>query len=276
MLGLMPELDWCIDYEFREGNETPASRNHEFLEEIIEKVERSGKEVGWVRSDSAAYQSKIFNALNRRGIRYGVTVDQDEAVKREIGMIPDDEWKESKDADGIGTGREFAEFIHSMEKTDHAFRVVVQRWPNPQKDLFKESAEYCYHGIGSNAEEEEMNKAAVIYWHNGRASSENYNKEIKIGFNLEYMPCGEFKPNAVWFGLGILSYQLFVMSKLYLFPGNWLKKTIRTVRWQLIQVAGKVVRRSRQVILRICGVSEEIFEIYMEARRRCWELKAVL
>ncbi len=274
MLGFIPELDWCIGYEFREGNESPASRNYEFLLEIIGKIEKSGKEVGWMRSDSAAYQAVIFNKLNGRGIRYAVTVDQDKAVQSEIARIPEGQWKKLKDRDGFQTGREVAEFIHSMGKTDHAFRVVVQRWPNPQKDLFEQSAEYCYHGIASNALEEEKSQEELIYWHNGRSTSENYNKEIKIGFNLEYMPCGDFGANGVWFGFGILAYQLFVMSKLYLFPETWLKKTIRTVRWQLLQIAGKLIKSSRQWTLRICGTGREIYDIYRMARMRCWELKA--
>jgi hypothetical protein len=238
-------------------------------------VAQSGKQVKWVRSDSAAYQAGIFNFLNGEKIVYGVTVDQDQAVKREIEQIGEDPWRPLKDVAGIKTGREVAEFIHSMNGTDHAFRVIVQRWPNPKRDMFEESAEYCYHGIATNATEEQMNSAQVIHWHNDRACSENYNKELKIGFNLEYMPCGEFEANAVWFGLGVLAYQLFILSKLYLLPEGWLKKSIRTVRWQLIQLAGKVVRHSRQVILRVCGISQALYDIYQNARKRCAALEAV-
>ena len=85
-----------------------------------------------------------------------------------------------------------------MEKTEKAFRVIVQRWTNLQPDLFGGEEKHCYHGIATNYLEEEKNARQVIRWHSRRSNSENYNKEVKIGFNLEYMPCNDFDANAVW------------------------------------------------------------------------------
>ena len=33
--------------------------------------------------------------------------------------------------------------------------------------------------------------------------------ELKIGFCMEGMPCGQFEANAVFFRLGVLAYKLF-------------------------------------------------------------------
>lgn len=276
MLGFIPELDWCAGYEFREGNESPGSRNAEFAIETVKFVRGAGKRIARFRSDSAAYQARVLNEMNREEVRYTITVDKDIAVVGEIARISEDAWKRLKDRDGISTDREVAEFIHSMNETDHAFRVVVQRWKNPQRELFGDVEEYCYYGIATNYDEEEMNWEKVIHWHNGRGNSENYNKELKNGFRMEYMPSGEYGANAVWFGLGILAYDLFVISKKHVFGEGWLHKTIETVRWQVIELAGKVVRRSRSVILKLCGVGQEIYETIVRARQRCWELKTVL
>ena len=210
MLGFIPEMDWCIGYEFREGNRAPREGNYEFLKEIIEFVEeatKKEKEIKRVRIDAAGYQAKVINYIKRKGSKYTITVGKDVSVKKAIKRIPDEEWKVLRHKDGIRTGREYAEFIHSMNGSDHAFRIIVQRWLNPQGDLFDDIEEYCYHGIATNYREEEKSSEEVIWWHNGRSNSENYNKELKQGFNLDYVPCGKFKANAVWFGLGILAYQ---------------------------------------------------------------------
>ncbi|MCK4533490.1 transposase, partial [bacterium] len=64
MLGFIPEIDWCIGYEFREGNRAPRERNYEFLKEIIEFIEegtRKEKEIKRVRIDAAGYQAKVIN-----------------------------------------------------------------------------------------------------------------------------------------------------------------------------------------------------------------------
>jgi hypothetical protein len=273
MLGFLSEIDWCIGYEFREGNESPAGRNYEFLKGVVAFVETTGKRIGRVRIDAAGYQSKVMNYAHRKGVRYTITADQDVAVKRAIKGIEAEGWKEWRDSDGIKTGREYGETIHSMNETDHAFRLVVERWANPQRDLFEQREEYCYHVIATDYLEEEKSGEDVIWWHNGRGNAENYNKEIKGGFHLGSMPSGGFEGNGVWFGIGILAYTLFIASKMYLFPKSWKKKTIGTVRWQFIQMAGKLIRRSRYIVLKVCSVMREIFDIYQEARQRCWELR---
>ena len=272
ILGFLAELAWCIGYEFREGNVAPAAKNYEFTKKIIEFVEKTGKKIKRFRSDSAAYQAKLMNKLNKVVIKYTITVSKDEAVKAGIANIKETEWKKLKDKEGEETVREYAEFIHTMNESDHAFRIIVQRWINPQRDLF-EGEEYCYHGIATNYLEEEKTAQEIIRWHNGRSNSENYNKEVKAGFNLEYMPCDDFNANAVWFATGILAYNLFIASKLFLFPKSWINKKIGTVRWQFIQMPGKVMRRPRYLILRVCSTLRETYDIYQEARRRCLELE---
>lgn len=274
ILGFIPDIDWCMGYEFREGNVSPAERNYEFTKELVELAGEAGKKIKRFRSDSAAYQYELINYLEKKGIKYTITVSKDIAVQAEIKRIKNNKWRKLRDKKGRSAGREYAEFIHCMNKTKKAFRVIVQRWPNPEYDLFNKNARYCYHAIATNYLRAEKKAVQVIRWHNGRSNSENYNKEIKSGFNQEYMPSGDFNGNAVWFGVGILAYNLFIMSKLYLFPNSWIKKKITTIRWQFIQMAGKVLaNRARYLVLRICSTLRDIFDIYMSARRRCWQLK---
>lgn len=86
----------------------------------------------------------------------------------------------------------------------------MERWKNPQRELFGDVEEYCYYGIATNYDGEEMSGGKVIHWHNGRGNSENYNKELKNGFRMDYMPSGDYGANAVWFGLGILAYHILI------------------------------------------------------------------
>lgn len=276
LLGFIPELDWCCGYEFREGNVCPQERNYEFTKEIVEKVNSIGKRIKDFRSDSAGYQAKLMNYLNKEGIKYTITADQDVAVKEAIGNIKLGKWKRLKNRDGLETNREYAQTIHTMNETDHAFRLIVQRWENPEQDLFEKTQEYYYHVIATNYLEEEKSSEEVIWWHNGRSNSENYHKELKNGFNLDYVPCGEFGANAIWFAIGILAYNLFIASKIYLFPSGWLKKTITTVRWQFIQMAGRIIKHAGEVIVKISGILEEIYKIFENSRKRCWKLQYIL
>ncbi|MCA9422831.1 MAG: hypothetical protein KC592_17565 [Nitrospira sp.] len=43
-------------------------------------------------------------------------------------------------------------------------------------------------------------------------------KELKIGFGMERLPCGTFAANAVFFRIGVLAYNLFVLFKMLALP----------------------------------------------------------
>lgn len=53
----------------------------------------------------------------------------------------------------------------------------------------------------------------MVWKYNGRGQIENHIKEIKSGFGMEWMPSGDFGANAVYFGIGILTYNLVYGSK---------------------------------------------------------------
>jgi len=273
MLGFIPELGWCCGYEFRDGNISPVERNKEFSRKIIKRVNKSGKRIVRFRSDSAAYQARLMNELNGDGIKYTITVDKDVSIKKAISRVRESEWLPFYDNDGIKTDREYTEIIHSMNSSDHSFRIIMMRWKNPNMDLFEKTEEYCYHGIATNYTEEEKTGQEVVHWHNNRGNSENYNKELKNGFGMDYMPCGEYGANAVWFGIGVLAYNLFIATKMYLFPTNWLKKTIRTIRWQFIETSGKIVKHAKEIVLKLCSTLRETYEIYKRAMKICTELQ---
>jgi hypothetical protein len=93
MLGFLYENAVCLLDEFREGNVAPAFGQKEFYLQCKERPPR-GKRIGYYRGDSASYQSSLFNQLEEDGVKYGITVDQDKAVRLVIASIPSGDWKE--------------------------------------------------------------------------------------------------------------------------------------------------------------------------------------
>ncbi|MDF1537255.1 MAG: transposase, partial [bacterium] len=150
-----------------------------------------------------------------------------------------------------------------MEKTKKAFRLVVVRRP-VQGDLFDGvDPKVRYKVIASNREE---TAEETVRWYNARGEhSENRIKELKLGPGMERMPCGQFGANAVFFRIGILAYNLFRMFELKVLPEEWRHHQLRTVRWRLYQVAGKVVRHAGQVYLK---VRQAYYGLFAMIRRR--------
>lgn len=256
MVGHIAENGLAIDHEFREGNAAPAAGNLEFLQ-ACEGAMPKGKKITAVRADSAAYQAKIFNYCEETGKLFAIGADQDAAVKAAIASIAQGEWKTFRDG-------EIAETVHCMNKTGKAFRLIVMRRAQ-QPDLFEDRSPYRYHAIASNRPNEDA--AATMEWYSQRGdASENRIKDLKIGFGMEYMPCGSFAANAVFFAIGVLTYNLYLGFRAHALGTGWERSQVQTVRWGLFQTAGKIVRHGRQTFLKIGAA---MLDMFAAIRERC-------
>lgn len=266
MLGFLFESGICLLDEFREGNESPGAGQLAFYRECKERMPK-GKRIGFYRADSASYQAELINALEEDHVKWAITADQDRAVKGEIRQIEEAAWGEPV----TGCGYQIAESIHTMNKTKKAFRLIVKRWEKTQSDLFEGQTEkYAYQAVASRWAADEKPTNEVLCWHNQRGEAENFNKELKSGFGMEQMPCGEAFANAVFFRIGVIAYNLFIGFRRLSLPAVWQRHTIATVRWKLIQVAGRIVRHAGQVILRLCRQAKE-WDLMIGIRQKCFE-----
>jgi hypothetical protein len=265
MLGFLYEVDLCIYDEFREGNVAPAFGQKGLYMQCKRRMPE-GKKIGYYRADSASYQAELINQLEADNVKYTITADMDRAVKPLIAEIPEQQWYEPvKDC-----GYKVAETVHSMEKTEKAFRLIIKRQKRRQAGLF-EGQEYIHYAVATNWGEEERTAEEVLKWHNIRGQAENFNKEMKIGFGMQRMPCGQRHANAVFFRIGVIAYNLFIGFKRLSCPESWVKHTITTFRWKMIQVAGRIVKHAGEVILKL-AVDIEKLELFKGIRQRCFQL----
>ena len=254
MVGHIAELGLVVGHEFREGNAAPAAGNLGFLQ-ACEGAMPEGKRIEAIRADSAAYQAAIFNWCEETAKVFAIGADQDAAVKAAIAAIPESDWKKFRDG-------EIAETIHCMNKTDKAFRLIVLRRPVEQ-DLFEDKGPYRYHAIASNRADEDA--AATMEWYCKRGdASENRIKDLKIGFGMEYMPCGAFQANAAFFAIGVMTYNLYLGFRGVALGKEWQRAQVQTVRWRLFQTAGKIVRHGRQTFLKISAAMLAVFTAIRE------------
>jgi len=147
-----------------------------------------------------------------------------------------------------------------------AFTLVVFR-RSRQLSLGEEGAEWFYHAIATNCADD---AATVMDWYRLRGEySENRIKELKLGFGMERMPCGQFSANAVFFRIGAMAYNLFVMFKTHVLPKEWIKYQVQTVRWRLYQIAAHVTRHARSLWLQ---VSNAHIALFRDIRLRCSQI----
>jgi len=178
-------------------------------------------------------------------------------------------WEPYRTREGLATNREIAETGHCLNKSLQSFRLIVVRWKNAPPSLF-EAEDYCYHAVASNRKESES-ASEVLWWHNQRGEAENWHKELKLELGMEQMPCGQQEANAVYFGIGVLAYNLSLMLKAKLLPPEYRHSSVATLRWKLYRLAGKLVRHARVWVLKVRTEGEKL-ALLQAARQRCYEL----
>ena len=259
MVGHIAENGLIVGDEFRAGNESPSARNLSFIKHCARQMPKR-KTITALRSDSAAYQAEIINYCEQRGIQFAIGADLDEAVLKAIKTIPADDWESYKNG-------YIAETIHCMEKTQEAFRLIVIRRPYQGTLFAQEDNRLKYTVIATNRIESPED---VVAWYNQRGEcSENRIKELKIGFGMERMPCGQLKANAMFFRIGTLAYNLFRLFVLNTLAPSWHRHQVQTVRWRLYQIAGKIVFHAGQVYLK---VRRGLCQFFTDIRLRIWEV----
>jgi len=147
MLGFLFENGFCLLDEFQEGaarNASPSGGQVAFYQACRKRLPK-GKRIARYRADSASYQADLINELEGGGVVWAITADQDCAVKAVVGAIPKERWREPV----RGCGYEVAETVHTMGKTEKAFRLIVKRETRRQLELFEEGP-YRYHAVATN------------------------------------------------------------------------------------------------------------------------------
>ena len=261
LVSHLAENGLVLDAEFREGNASPQSGNLAALQRCVRKLSRlSGgkKRIKYFRSDSAAYQAELLDWCEDHGLEYAVGADLDAAVRENLASLPASAWRELE-----GGGGWIAETAHSMNESEHGFRLIAVKRPM-QGHLFGEAAEHVTVIASNRGEDAET----VLTWYNQRGDkSENRLKELKIGIGLEGVPCGDFAGNAAFFHLGVLAYNLFRIFVLQALGPEWSNRQLRTVRWRFYQTAGKLVLHGGAVWLK---VSRSVYEFFRAVRARSY------
>lgn len=273
--GYMPMVGhinggYVIHADFREGNEAPASKNLEFIKACAMQLP-IGTTFDRFRADSASYQAEIFNYCHKENILFTVSGKKDSSVVYEIDKLKEDDWEVLSPKEHI------AEFMHTMGEADNAFRMIVIKksitpvLPGIDAYLSKETKEQLhkemYYTIATNDFDLDAKEILALHRQRGE-TSENKIKELKNGFNMSYLPTSNFEANAFYFAIGTLAHNLFLLFKQIL-DKNLQHHTVKTIRYKLYHIAGKVISHARQVTLK---VNEQFVGLLQKIREKAYEM----
>jgi hypothetical protein len=83
---------------------------------------------------------------------------------------------------------------------------------------------------------------------------------------------GEFEANAVYFGIGVLTYNLMIAQKHFVVMEGYQGSTINTLRWRFTQISAWIVEHAKIVRLKIATTVEK-YEHYLRMIKRMEAIK---
>ena len=206
-----------------------------------------------VRSDSAGASHGFVGAIAERGLEYSVGFDVTESVREAIRQLSETSWevaitKEMEEREGA----EVAEITSWLDLSlwPSGSRVLVRReepHPGASYNLFDP------HGLRHQALITNSRDPDIAYLearHRLHARVEDRIKEAKE-CGLGNFPCSSFQANRVWLLLVQMAQDLLAWARQLCLPGEFLEAAPKRLRYQLLHVAGRLVRSGRRTTLRI-------------------------
>jgi len=250
MLAFWEELGVVVHDEFRNGNASPGSEAPPFLKETLAQLPPEVTHVN-VRSDSAWYQAELLDFCQEHGHGFCIGADRDEAVKQAMMTVQESDWQRIQaPADPDDTEdyvRQWAcETVHTLNDSEHAYRLLVIRKERRQDDLFE--GPYAYSAIITNMD---LPLEEQVAWYRQRGQCENQIKELKWDFELRVLPSGDFFVNAVYFRIITLAYNLFVAWKTLVLAEPYRAARLKTLLFRVLGIPALVVRHARRLWLKL-------------------------
>lgn len=250
MLAFWEELGMVVHDDFRNGNASPGSEALPFLQETIAQLPPEVTQVN-VRSDSAWYQVGVMDFCEQEGHGFCFGADRDEAVQQALMTIDEDTWQRINVAPDPDDREEYirewaAETVHTLNKSEYAYRLIVIRKERRQGDLFEGT--YGYHILIANMD---LPLEQQIAWYRKRGQCENQIKERKWDFELRILPSGDFFVNAVYLRIISLAYNLFVALKTLVLPGAYKSLHLKTLLFRVLGVPAIVAYHARRLWLKL-------------------------
>jgi hypothetical protein len=207
---------------------------HQMRKRVPETVDKR------MRADSGFYSHGAVEWCEAEGFTFTITADQTEPLLAAITALPEQSWKNLPEYELA----EVSELRYQPTGWSHPYRYVVKRELAVRKtgELY-----WKYHATVTNRED--LSARELVVWHLQHAAMENAIKEHKSGFGLEKLPTQKFHANWAYLLIGQLAFNLLAWFKHLVLPARYHRTTIKTIRHQLLNLAGKIVHTARRCFL---------------------------
>ena len=284
------EADLVVHSEFRDGNVNAGYEQLRVLKESLEHLPTGVSKV-MMRSDSAGYQKELLKyCAEGRNERFGVIefcvgVDVMPEFKAAVKEVEEDGWHDlhgTEEEHRGCTGQQYAEVCYVTDWTGYSknspdYRFIAIREPLRNPQLFDieelpvptmqmgEGRWYKVTGVVTNRD---LPGDELIRWYRQRCGKgEEAHSVLKGDLAGGRLPSGKFGSNAAWWAIVVLAFNLNSAMKRLVLGGEWVSRRLKAVRFGIINLAGRVVRHARKLIIRLAR-GHPSYDLLVSARQR--------
>jgi len=294
------EQEIILHTEFRDGNVPAGFEQLRVFKEALGCLPQ-GIETVRLRSDTAGYQHDLLKycatgANQRFGVvEFAIGCDVTPEFKQAVSEVEELDWQpvyKKINGEKKKTGVEWAEVCYVPNAIGHSkkgpeYRYLAKRealveqrqlpglesqlsLPFPTMQL--RGKKYKVYGIVTNMD---WQGEDLIHWYHKRCGkSEQAHAVMKDDLAGGKLPSADFGANAAWWWMMILAFNLNAMMKRLVLGANWQPKRMKAVRFSLINLPGRVLKRSRRLIIRLTK-NHPSLELLVEARKTIAMLRPV-
>jgi hypothetical protein len=228
-----PEGD-CLAAKLRPGNVHSADGWDEVLLPIIDQYRRRRRTVV-VRADAAFAQPALYEALERRGVRYAIGLPANDVLQQRI-----------EDLLTRPRGRP----SHAPLVRYRSFHYQAASWDRPRRVIAK-----VEHHLGELFPRVGFIvttlTGTVVRFYNQRGTAEQWIKEGKTAIHWTRLSCHRFRANEVRLLLGVIAYNLGNLLRRLVLPVAIRDWSLTSLQQRLLKTGGRLVQHARYFTLQL-------------------------
>jgi len=217
--------------KLRPGNVHSAEDWEEVLLPEIERQQELGKEVVF-RADAAFAKPEIYEALEKRGVKYTIRLPANASLERDIEEL---------------LTRPVGRPSHKPIVWYKGFLYQAASWKTARRVVAKMEyhAGELFPRIGFIVTNLETPSRAAVRFYNKRGTAEQWIKEGKQAVKMTRLSCHRFRSNQVRLALSLLAYNLGNLWRRLALPKRIENWSLTSLQQRLVKTGGRLVKHAR-------------------------------
>src|SRR5665647_2727668 len=221
----------CLAAKLRPGNVHSADDWEELLLPEIERQQKLGKEVVF-RADAAFAKPEIYEALEKRGVKYAIRIPANQNLERDITEL---------------LTRPVGRPSHKPVFRYKSFLYQAEGWKKARRVVAKVEfhAGELFPRVGFIVANLDTDSRAVVRFYNKRGTAEQWIKEGKQAVKMTRLSCHRFRSNEVRRWLSLIAYNLGNLWRRLVLPKKIENWSLTSLQQRLVKTGGRLVKHAR-------------------------------